>query len=102
MFKGLIEKMQSAQGDIKEKLERVLLDGQAGDGKVKVVVNGNSLVKQIYIDEEFAKNAEKEELEDLILVASNKAIEKAKEVFEAEMKSIAKDLLPGGGIPGLF
>lgn len=102
MFKGLIEKMQGAQGEIKEKLERILLDGQSEGGKVKVVVNGNSIVKQIFIDEDFAKTAEKEELEDLILVATNKALEKAKNVFETEMASAAKDMLPGGGIPGLF
>jgi len=102
MFDGLINKMQGAQGEIKEKLERILLDGQAEGGKVKVVVNGNSLVKQIHIDEDFAKEADKEELEDLILVATNKALEKAKSIFETEMASAAKDMLPPGGIPGLF
>jgi len=61
-------------------------EGQAGNGKVKVVVNGLQEVISISIDEELLKD-DKTLLEDLLVVALNDALNKSK---EAGNNAIAK------------
>jgi len=38
---------------------------------------------------------DKEQIEDLTLLAINRALENAEKVYEAEMKNVAKGMLPG-------
>ncbi|MCC6683941.1 MAG: YbaB/EbfC family nucleoid-associated protein, partial [Bacteroidia bacterium] len=47
---------------------------------------------------------DREQIEDLIVVAVNRAMEQADNVSQAEMQAIAKDMLPGGlgGLGNLF
>lgn len=95
-----MDKLQGAQQDMNEKLSHILVDGQADNGNVKVVVNGLKEVKQVYISDELFAQNDKEAIEDLVLVAINKAMEKADEINKAEMQSLAGEMLPGMG--GLF
>jgi len=99
MFGDLMEKMNKAQEDAKEKLARILLDGQAEGGGVKVVVNGNREVKQVYYTPEFWEQADKEEVEELTMIALNRALEKAEEIYTQEMTGLAKGMMPN--IPGM-
>ena len=92
-------------GEVKKKMEEVtsrlghiLLDAEAGEGTVKVTVNGNREVKSINISETLLSPERREELQDLIEVATNRALQKAEETNESEMKAAGKDFLPG--IPG--
>jgi hypothetical protein len=52
------------------------------------------------IADELLKNQDKTELEDLLIVAINKTLEKARQTQEAEMAKVAQGMLPGFG--GLF
>jgi DNA-binding protein YbaB len=99
MFGDLIEKMKKAREDSKERLERILVDGQAENGAVRVVANGNREIKQVYYTEEFFKNADKEEVEELTMIAVNRSLEKAEVLFEEEMGNVAKGVMPN--IPGM-
>ena len=101
MFGNLMDKLQGAQQDVKKRLDNILVDGQAEGGKIKVVASGNKEIRQIFIDEDFFAQSDKEAIEDLVMVAVNKALKNAEEVSAREMQSIAKDLLPGG-FPGMF
>ncbi len=81
MFGDLKDKLKAAQEESKERLERILVDGQSEGGKVKVVANGNREIKQIYYTPEFFEQADKEELEELTMVAVNRALEKAEAIY---------------------
>ena len=101
MFGNLMDKLKDAQLDVKTRLDGILVDGQAEGGKIKVVASGNKEIRQILIDEELFAESDKEAIEELVMIAVNKALEKAEEVNAHEMQSVAKDLLPGG-FPGMF
>jgi DNA-binding YbaB/EbfC family protein len=99
MFGDIVNKLKLAQEDSKSKLEHILVDGQADNGSVKVVVNANKVVKQILISQELFDEGDKEAIEELVQVATNKALEKAEAIYNEEMKGMAKDVMPN--IPGL-
>ncbi|RFM35635.1 YbaB/EbfC family nucleoid-associated protein [Chitinophaga silvisoli] len=96
-------KLQEAQQKMKESKERLALitvDGEAGDGAVKVTVTGNREVKSLEIAERLLEKDNKEELEDLVITALNRALKSAENTWEAEMKSVAGGML--GPLGGLF
>jgi len=97
---GMMDKLKEAQGKIEEtkvRLNTVLVDGEAGNGLIKVTVSANREIRSINISDDLMN--EKEALEDYLIIALNKALEKANAINEAEMAAAAKDGLPN--IPGL-
>ena len=96
----MMAKLKEAQAKIEEKkirLSTVMVDGDAGNGMVVVTVTGNREVKNIAIDNQLLED--KEALEDYLILALNKAIEKANQINEAEMAAAAKGGL--SDIPGM-
>ncbi len=98
MLNQLMSQMQSQTDEAKKKLDSVIVETQAEGGLVKVTATANKKILSIEINDEIAND--KETIEDLIIVAVNKAIEKAEEVSEKEMSNIAQGILPDLG--GLF
>jgi DNA-binding YbaB/EbfC family protein len=98
----MMKKLQQAQEEmkkIKDRLENITVEGQSPGGAIKVRVNGNRKVKGItFADEGLV--ADKEQLEDFLILAMNDALQKAEQVNESEMKSAASSMMPGLG--GLF
>tara|TARA_B110000116_G_C16682744_1_gene511485 strand:+ start:286 stop:606 length:321 start_codon:yes stop_codon:yes gene_type:complete len=97
---GMVKKaqqMQKKMAEIQEELESIEVVGESGGGMVKVIVSGKKKIVSIDINEELL-NEDKEMLEDLVLVATNQALDK--------VDAISKDKLGGltGGMsmPGLF
>lgn len=99
MFGDMMGQMQEMQAKMKEKLRGIEVTGEAGDGLVKVTANGAREIVNIKIDPSVAEDAEA--LEDLLLVATNRALELAAEKEAAEGQSMLGDMLPGG-LGGLF
>jgi nucleoid-associated protein EbfC len=97
---GKLNEVKKAMEEIKSRLETISVDGEAGEGAVKVVMNGNRKVISVKIADKLMMPGRKEELEELLEMAVNRAGEKAQNVSETEMKAAGKGLLPG--IPGLF
>jgi hypothetical protein len=96
---GMMGKLKEAQEKIeatKIRLNTIFIDGEAGNGKVKVTVTANRLVKSISISETLNDT---EEIEDYLVIALNKALEKAHNISEAELAAAAKDGMPN--IPGM-
>ena len=100
------QKMQKKLQDAQAELAATDIDGEAGNGAVKVICNGQGKFKSIKLTPQ-AVNPENpdsvdqdtlEMLEDLITQAMNIATEKASAKAEASMKSITG----GIKIPGLF
>ena len=95
--KGMMEKLQAMQGrmeEIKNRLETIVVRGEAENGKIIVQINGNRKVKDIQLDPELL-TGDKEQLEELLPVAVNRAIEQADNVNNSEMQSAAMGMMPG-------
>lgn len=102
MFDKLMEAQQKA-GEVKKRLDAISVTGTAEGGKITVQANGNKVVQSVNIDADFFKEADKEELEELLVVAINKAMEQADNVSQSEMAAITSAMLGGmGGLGNLF
>ena len=99
MFDKLMEAQQKA-GEVKKRLDAITVKGTAEGGKITVQANGNKVVQSVLIDEDFLKEAGKDELEELLVIAINKALEQADNVSQSEMAAMTKDMF--GGMDGLF
>ncbi len=96
MFGDFMSKMQDAQKqmeEVKKRLENVYVEGVAENGLVKVTANANKKIINISISDEILND--KETMEDLLIVAINKALEKAENVNNSEMGSLAQGMMPG-------
>lgn len=94
---GKLKETQKKVEDTKKRLDTVLIDEQSSDGKLKITLTANRTIKSIDIAEELLED--KEQLEDYLIIALNKAIEKATSVNEAELAAVAKEGMPN--IPGM-
>jgi DNA-binding YbaB/EbfC family protein len=98
---GKINEMQSTMKQIREEMDHLHVEADAGGGMVHVKATASKKILKVSIDPVAIDRNEAELLEDLIVAAVNKALEKAEERGQAHMQEKTKDLLPGGGIPGL-
>lgn len=94
---GKLKEAQQQIEETKKRLDTVIVDGQSAEGRIKIAVTANREVKSIVIHDSLL--VDKEELEDYLILALNKALEKANTVHETEMAAAAKNGLPN--IPGL-
>ena len=99
MFDKLLQVQQQAE-EIKKRLDAITVSGEAEGGKIKVTATGNKHINAIHIDEDFLKAADNEELEDLLSVAVNKALEQAENVHQSEMQALSQNMM--GGLGNLF
>ena len=83
--------------NVKAKLESITVVGVAGNGKVKVLANGNRKVQSFTISPELLAPENKEELEDLLTVAVNRVLSSAENVSESEMRAMMSTMMPGLG-----
>lgn len=99
---GMIQKLQKdlhARIDrMKDDLKDEFVEGTSGGGAVVVVANGNSEIKEIRISAEAVDPDDVEMLQDLVLAATNQALEKARDLNETRVSSITGGLK----LPGLF
>jgi hypothetical protein len=99
---GMLQKAQALQAKMTElqaELKTREVVGSAGQGKVKVTMNGAQDVIAISIDPEVVNPNEADLLEDLVLAALNDARGKVTRMVEEEMNKVGGGL----GLPkGLF
>lgn len=88
--------MEERQAAMKERLAKIELEAEAGDGAVVVKANGNNEILNVSIDTSKLDMEDKEQLEDLVMVAVNRAIEKAKETAAVEAQKMITEMLPPG------
>ena len=101
----LIQKVQKEMAQLQEALGDMHVEGSAGGGMISVTANGKQEITAIKIDPEVVTPDDVEMLEDLMIAATNQALEKSREMAQEEMQKIAGGMLgnlPGGlKIPGL-
>ncbi len=91
---GKMEEMQKQIAEIKERLNNIQVIGEAENGNIRVIANGNRLIHEIIINEEWKNNHSDNELAQAIKTACNRALEQAERVEQAEMSHAAMGILP--------
>jgi nucleoid-associated protein EbfC len=97
---GKMKEAQKQMEETKQRLSDIIVEGLVEGGAIKVKANCNLQVTNIEVSDDLLKVENKAVLEDLLIVAINKAIQKAKETQEVEMSKVAQGMLPNLG--GLF
>ena len=90
---GQLQGMQGAMEATKDRLGKIKVQGSAG-GAVIVESDGNRKVTDVKINADW-KEFDKEEWEDVVWTAVNRAIEQADNLNNIEMANSAKGLFPG-------
>ncbi len=99
------DRLQRIAGDVRKKLERSELEGQAGGGAVRATVTGSLEVKRVKLDAALASGLSqggeaKAQAERLIAEAVNDGVKKAQELAKETIAKEAK-ALGLGEVPGL-
>lgn len=94
---GKLKETQQKVEDTKKRMDTVLIDEQSNDGLLKVTVTASRTIKNIAVADELLED--KEQLEDYLVMVTNKALSKAETIYEAEVAAVAKDGMPN--IPGM-
>ncbi|MGC1516370.1 MAG: YbaB/EbfC family nucleoid-associated protein [Maribacter sp.] len=97
---GIMGKLKETQQKVeatKKRLDTVTLEETSSDNLLSVTITANRSLKKISIDDSLL--ADKEQLEDYLILTINNAIEKATRVNEAELAAVAKEGMPN--IPGM-
>ncbi len=90
------QKMQAEMQKVQAELAKLEIEGQAGGGMVKVVMNGAREVMRVKIDDSVFAD-DKAMLEDLIAAACNDAAHKIEQASKEKMSRFTSGLnLPGG------
>ncbi len=106
MFKGLGDmasmlkqagEMQGKMKEIQANLANLRVEGTAGGGMVTVEADGQQKILGFKIEQSLLDGGDAEMIEDLLLSATNQALDKAKETAAEQMSSLAG----GMNIPGL-
>lgn len=92
IFKNIGAIKEQAE-QIRTRMSRMRITGEAGAGMVRVTVSGEGTLTDIKIDPGLLNRESAEMVEELILSATNDAIKKSREAMAHEMKNLT------GGIP---
>ena len=92
------QKLQKKMLKMQEELATKTVEASAGGGMVKVIANGSQKIESITLEKEVVDPEDIEMLQDLILAATNDALNKSKEMVSSQMGK----LTGGMNIPGMM
>ncbi|UTW63215.1 YbaB/EbfC family nucleoid-associated protein [bacterium SCSIO 12741] len=99
-FKEKLEEAKAKAEETKQRMNTVYVEGKS-QSIVTVISTANSEIKDVQFSDEI-REMDPEELADHVINATNKALQKAKNVYEAEMAAVAQDAMPNiPGMPGM-
>lgn len=100
---GNLPKIQGEMEKLKERLGKLSAEGDAGGGMVRVKVTGQFKLLSCTISPEAMAGGDRELLEDLIVAATNQAIDRARQLAAEETGKMAQELgvPPGINLPGM-
>jgi DNA-binding YbaB/EbfC family protein len=96
---GKVKEMQARLKEAQDKLDLLIVHGEAGAGMVKATVNGKKKVLAIEVDPSILSTNDKVLLQDLVVAAVNKAMEEAEVLAREELRKSTEGMLPQ--VPGL-
>ena len=95
-----VQQMQKEMSVVQETLEELVVEGVAGDGLVKVKMDGKQ--KLLEIDNDPAvQHEELGLLEDLILIAVNQAVVKSQDKVQNRINEVTGSILGNIQLPGI-
>ncbi|UCB55264.1 MAG: YbaB/EbfC family nucleoid-associated protein [Thiotrichales bacterium] len=90
------QKMQEDMQKAQEEVANMEVEGQAGGGMVKVIMNGRHEIRKVELDDSLMED-DKEMIEDLLAAAVNDAVRRVEQQTQEKMSGITAGLnLPGG------
>jgi len=90
------QKMQEDMQKAQEEVANLEVEGQAGGGMVKVVMNGRHELRKVTLDDSLMQD-DKEMIEDLLAAAVNDAVRRVEQQTQEKMAGVTAGLnLPGG------
>jgi DNA-binding YbaB/EbfC family protein len=90
------QKMQEDMQKAQEEVANMEVEGQAGGGMVKVVMNGRHEIRKVMLDDSLMQD-DKEMVEDLLAAAVNDAVRRVEQQTQEKMAGVTAGLnLPGG------
>jgi DNA-binding protein YbaB len=90
-----LQQMKGQMDDAKERLNHISVKGECQG--ITVVANGNKKIIEIIIPKGIYETSDNDAIAELLVIATNKAIESAEGVFESEMRGMAGGLMGGLG-----
>ncbi|WP_258104747.1 YbaB/EbfC family nucleoid-associated protein [Marinoscillum sp. MHG1-6] len=93
-LKEVQEKMRIAQEGLKD----ITAEGESGAGMVKATVNGQKELIDLQIDPSIINQDDSDMMKDLIIAATNKAIQTAEIKAKEHLRSATDGMMPN--IPG--
>ena len=92
------QKLQKKMLKMQEELATKTVEATAGGGMVKEIANGSQKIESITLEPEVVDPEDIEMLQDLIIAATNDALNKSQEMVSAQMSK----LTGGMNIPGMM
>ncbi len=99
------QKMQDDMAAAQEALANETVEVSVGGGAVKVVINGHQRVQAITLNKDVIDLEDEEwmnDLQDLLVMAMNQAVEQSQTMAAERMESITSGLSGMPGLGGLF
>jgi DNA-binding YbaB/EbfC family protein len=96
---GRLQELQEQMARAQEEVGALQATAESGGGVVKVTASGKLQVLKIEIAKEIIDPNEAEMLEDLVVAAVNRAIDRARELGESKMADVTRSMLPPGFPP---
>ena len=92
MLEGLEEQQQELENKLKEKK----IESSSPDGEIKVTLNADLEIENISLDLSKIDVSTPDQLEDLLIVTLNQALDEAKIKQAAESQKLLANMMPGG------
>lgn len=96
MFEDLLGNLQKQQEELQQKLAEIFVEAEAGDGAVTVKAGADMHIENIKFDPAKIDFSDQEQVEDLLVVALNRALELARQKAAEESSKLLGNMLPGG------
>ncbi len=92
------QQIQEQTKDMQSRLAQVRVQGRAGGEMVVVEASGQQQILGVRIERSLLESGDAEMLEDLLISATNQALDKAREAAAQEMSKMTSSIT---GIPGV-
>jgi DNA-binding protein YbaB len=96
MIGDLFGNIGQQQEKIKEKLDGIEINSASQNKEIQIIITAGKSIKDIKIDASAFDLDDAEQLEDLLLVTLNKAMEEADQIAAEETQKLISDMLPPG------